>query len=244
MTPAEMLSFWETGSRLSPLDRGVLAAQVAGVPASQAADLPLGERNRALARLYREHFGRALKGFTQCVECGEKLEFDFDLQQVADAPPLKASEPVVVGRWKFRLPTSRALAMALNGGEETAAGERLLAHCLEEPAGAGLDWGESGQGLSEAPPGWSEEEMTAIEEKLSEADLLAEILIGFKCPECGADFEDALDLGSFLWSEVEDAARQLFDDIHLLASAYGWTEDEVLQLSAMRRDAYVRRVLG
>jgi hypothetical protein len=66
MTPAEMLSFWETGSRLSVLDRGVLAMQVAGVPASQAADLPLGERNRILARLYREHFGGALEGFTQC----------------------------------------------------------------------------------------------------------------------------------------------------------------------------------
>ncbi|MGA3129742.1 MAG: hypothetical protein ABSD59_03010 [Terracidiphilus sp.] len=237
MTSAEMLSFWETGSRLSPLDRGVLAAQMVGVPASQAADLPLGERNRALARLYREHFGGALKGFTQCTECGEKLEFDFDLQQVVDAPPLKASEAVVVGRWKFRLPTSRALAMALNGGEETAAGDRLLAQCLAEPAGTDPSW-------SEAVPGWSEEEMAAIEEKLAEADALAEILIGFKCPECGAAFEEVLDLGSFLWSEVEDAARQLFDDIHLLASAYGWTEDEVLQLSAMRRDAYVRRVLG
>jgi len=36
----------------------------------------------------------------------------------------------------------------------------------------------------------------------------------------------------------------LLDDIHLLASAYGWTEDEVLRLSPMRREAYVRRVLG
>ncbi len=229
MTAAEMLSFWETGSRLSPLDRGVLAAQVAGVPASQAADLPLGERNRVLAQLYREHFGSALEGFTQCTECGEKLEFHFDVRQVADAPAREAGNLVVVGRWKFRLPTSRALALALNSGEEASAGQRLLVQCLEEPAGA---------------VGWSEEEMAAIEEKLAEADSLAEILIAFKCPQCGADFEDALDLGSFLWSEIENSARQLFDDIHLLASAYGWTEDEVLRLSSMRREAYVRRILG
>jgi hypothetical protein len=230
MTPAEMLSFWETGSRLSPLDRGVLATQVAGVPASQAADLPLGERNRVLARLYREHFGGALDGFTQCTECGEKLEFHFDLEPVADSPPIEASHPVVVGRWKFHLPTSRALAMALTSGEEASAGYRLLAHCLTEPAGA--------------DPGWSEEEMLAIEESLAAADSLAEILIGFQCPECGAGFEDALDLGGFLWSEIENSARQLFDDIHLLASAYGWTEDEVLRLSSLRREAYVRRILG
>lgn len=230
MTPAEMLSFWETGNRLSALDRSVLAAQVAGVPANQAADLPLGERNRVLARLYLEHFGDALEGYTQCAECGEKLEFHFDLHQVADAPTLEASELVVVGRWKFRLPTSRALAMAINGGEEATAGHRLLAQCLEEPG--------------DAAPGWSEEEMAAIEEKLAEADSLAEIQIGFKCPACGANFEEALDVGSFLWSEIESAARLLFDDIHLLASAYGWTEDEVLRLSPMRREAYVRRVLA
>jgi hypothetical protein len=230
MTPAEMLSFWETGSRLSVLDRGVLAMQVAGVPASQAADLPLGERNRILARLYREHFGGALEGFTQCTECGEKIEFHFDVRQVADSPPLEASSPIVAGGWKFHLPTSRALAMALNGGEEASAGHRLLAHCLAEPVGAA--------------PGWSEEDMAAIEEKLAEADSLAEIQIGFECPGCGAGFEDALDLASFLWSEIETSARQLFDDIHLLASAYGWTEDEVLRLSSMRREAYVRRVLG
>jgi hypothetical protein len=237
MTPAEMLSFWETGSRQSPLDRGVLALQAAGVPASQAADLPLGERNRILARLYCEHFGGVLEGFTQCTECGEKLEFNFDVRQVADAPPLEVSDLVVVGRWRFRLPTSRALAMALNGGEEASAGHRLLVQCLDEPAVADPDW-------SEAVSSWSEEEMAVIEEKLAEADSLAEIQIAFKCPDCGADFEDALDLGSFLWSEIETASRQLLDDIHLLAAAYGWTEDEVLRLSSMRREAYVRRVLG
>jgi hypothetical protein len=230
MTPSEMLSVWEEGSRLSLLDRGLLAVQIGGVPATVAADLPLGERNRALAQLYRQHFGRTINGFTQCTRCGEKLEFNFDVQQVADAPPLEAAEPVVVSSWKFRLPTSRSLAAALNSGQAATAEYRLLAQCLEEPA--------------EVIPDWSEEELATIEQRLSEADSLAEILIGFECPECGANFEDALDLGSFVWSEIEDSARELFDDIHVLASAYGWTEDEVLRLSSTRRRAYVRRLVG
>jgi uncharacterized protein (UPF0212 family) len=230
MTPATTLSIWEAGSRLSPLDRGLLAVQVAGVPAPQAADLPLGERNRTLAKLYSEHFGSTINGFTQCTHCGEKLEFNFDVQQVADAPPVDAQETVVVGKWKFHLPTSRSLADALNGGEAASAAQRLLAHCLAEPV--------------ENDPGWSEEEMAMIEEKLSDADSLAEILIGFECPECGASFEEALDLGSFVWSEIEDSARQLFDDIHVLAAGYGWTEDDVLRLSSARREAYVRRLVG
>jgi hypothetical protein len=230
MTPTETLSIWEEGSRLSLLDRGLLAVQVAGVPASMAADLPLGERNRALAQLYRQHFGRTINGFTQCTRCGEKLEFNFDVQQVAEAPPLEVAEPVVVGNWRFRLPTSRSLAAALTGGQPATAEHRLLAHCLDQPV--------------ETIPDWTQEELDVIEQRLSEADSLAEILIGFQCPECGASFEDALDLSGFVWSEIEDSARELFDDIHLLASAYGWTEDEVLRLSSMRRQAYVRRLVG
>lgn len=230
MTAAEMLSVWETGSGLTPLDRGVLSVQLAGVPWSEAADLPLGERNRELAKLYREHFGDTLNGFTECVQCGEKLEFDFDLEQIAEAPALELQDFVTVGRWKFRLPTSRTVAAALNGGDVATADRRLLEQCLAEP--------------EEGVPTWSAAEISVIEERLSEADSLAEILIHFDCPECGASFEETLDLGSFLWSEIEDSARRLFDEIHLLASSYGWTEEEVLRLSSRRREAYVRRVLG
>jgi hypothetical protein len=230
MTPAQMLSVWETGSELSPLDRGLLAVQTAGVTWSEAADLSLGERNRALAQFYREHFGSTLNGLTECVQCGEKLEFDFDLRQVTDAPSLEAQDVVAVGAWRFRLPTSRAVAAALNGGDLATAHDRLLEHCL-------VTSGESA-------PTWSDGEIAIIEEALSNADSLAEILIKFKCPECGAIFEDALDLGTFLWCEIEDSAGQLFDEIHVLASSYGWTEEKVLGLSSRRREAYVRRVLG
>lgn len=230
MTAAEMLSVWEAGSGLSPLDRGVLGVQLTGVPWSDAADLPLGERNRALARLYREHFGDTLNGFTKCARCGEELEFDFDLQQVAEAPAPNVEDFVTVGRWRFRLPTSRTVAAALTAGDAAMAHHRLLEQCLAN----------SDQGVS----GWSEAELSVIEEKLSDADSLAEILIHLQCPECGTSFEDALDLSSFLWAEIEESARRLFDEVHLLASSYGWTEEEVLQLSSMRREAYVRRVLG
>jgi hypothetical protein len=34
----------------------------------------------------------------------------------------------------------------------------------------------------------------------------------------------------------------LFDDIHLLAQAYGWSEGEILALSPARRSAYLARV--
>ena len=41
---------------------------------------------------------------------------------------------------------------------------------------------------------------------------------------------------------LDVAAGRLMRDIHLLASAYGWTEAEVLSLSAWRRQAYLDMV--
>jgi hypothetical protein len=38
------------------------------------ADWPLGRRNRALAELRCATFGRWLRGWTACEQCGEKLE--------------------------------------------------------------------------------------------------------------------------------------------------------------------------
>ena len=51
-----------------------------------------------------------------------------------------------------------------------------------------------------------------------------------------------LDIGSFVWAEIESRARRLLWEVHTLASAYGWSEAETLSLSAARRASYMRMV--
>ena len=41
---------------------------------------------------------------------------------------------------------------------------------------------------------------------------------------------------------MEAHARRLLLDVHQLASAYGWSEMEILSLSATRRNAYLEMV--
>jgi hypothetical protein len=231
MTQSEMLALWEAGQGLAPLDRAVLAARATSRNAEgNAADWPLGMRNRVLARLHCAQFGGVLCGFTRCRECGEQLEFNFDARTVAEARPQQSEQCITVGKWLFRLPTSRILAVAAGEVSEQAATRRLLSECW---AGA-------------EPPAieWTDEDVQVIEERLAEADPFAEIQLHFDCPGCSTSFDENLDLGTFVWADIDDYALRTLREIHALASAYGWSESEILSLSPARRAAYLEMVLA
>jgi len=77
---------------------------------------------------------------------------------------------------------------------------------------------------------------------MAAADPLAEILLHFDCPACNEPFDESLDLTSFIWAEIERKAQSLLGDVHTLASAYGWSEPEILNLTPGRRAAYIAMV--
>jgi hypothetical protein len=79
---------------------------------------------------------------------------------------------------------------------------------------------------------------------MAEADPLAEVLVDHSCSACGGAFTADLDVGSFVWAELQARARRLMKEVDLLARAYGWTETEVLALSERRRAAYLELARG
>jgi hypothetical protein len=82
----------------------------------------------------------------------------------------------------------------------------------------------------------------AVEEAMSAADPGAELMIGLLCPACGSAWEDVLDPALFVWVATEDTARHLVADVAELASAFGWSEHEILALPATRRRLYLEAV--
>jgi rubredoxin len=231
---ADFLSLWEKGRALHPLDQGLLAIHAAFPEASEkAADWPLGRRNRALAELHCFYFGHALAGWTSCPQCGEKLEFKMDGRALLEQARPHQAEPIVVHGNTFRLPTSRDLAHVAEERDALADRDtpavRLLRACL-------MDGGE------DVEKTWSEEELEEAGEKMAAADPLAEIVVNFQCPVCEGACQETLDLPRFLWAELEALARRLVMEVHTLASAYGWTESEILSLSDARRRLYLEMV--
>jgi hypothetical protein len=237
LTQADFLALWERGKTLHPLDWGLLAVHAANseAPPDSAADWPIGRRNRALAEMRLACFGPALRGWTFCRQCAEKLEFQLDGRLLAESQVPAPGETVVVNERTFRLPTSRDLAKIAAEHDPIAAAMLLLGRCRVDGRATAED--------QEAPTTeWTEEDIDAVGEKMALADPLAEIMLHFDCPACGTSFEESLDLPTFLWGEIEARAQRLLLAVHTLAMAYGWNEAEILSLNAARREFYLEMV--
>ena len=59
------------------------------------------------------------------------------------------------------------------------------------------------------------------------------------CPACGHDASITFDVVSYLWNEIDEWAKRVLVEVHVLAAAYGWSERDVLALSPRRRRLYL-----
>lgn len=62
------------------------------------------------------------------------------------------------------------------------------------------------------------------------------------CPSCNHGWHALFDIVSFFWSEIQSWASRIMREVHLLASAYGWRETDILAMSPLRRRLYLEMV--
>lgn len=230
LSAAQLLSVWEHGARRHPLDRALLLFAVAepGLAPDALADAPLGACNAALMRLRRDCFGAAIPAWSDCPACGERMSFELDLAQLPTMTPVP--DVVEVEGHRFRCPGARQLAALADCPDAAEAARRLLLSCIADEAQAPADNAMLDQLLVHA------------EHAIEAADPWADVAVDYQCPACGHAGEAAFDIASYLWEEIEAHASRLLDEVHLLASSYGWPEDEILALGDLRRAAYLARV--
>lgn len=220
----ECLALVEQGVTRHPLDRPLLLAAVAD-PDVAWADRPLGVRDARLIALRCEWFGRWLDAVVDCAHCGQPLSLRVDLEAMGRCAP-QAEAPVACGGMHFRLPTSRDLAFAAGcDGAEEATGALL-----------------SRLAIGDCDDAWSDERVAAIEAALEAADPLAQIMLDMACEHCGERFAAPLDIGAVFWDELTSHTARIVEDVHALATAYGWNEHEILAMSPSRRALYRRRI--
>ena len=220
---------------MPPAQRAVALAEAssadqAGPP---AADLPLGDRDHRLMLLRCQLFGTQVCGVDSCRECRAVLEVPFDLGSLA-AGHTAAAEQVSVSFGdtvlRCRVLTTADLIAAAEGSDLRGG---LLARCV-------TDTGEDGRErpVLDLPAPAIAEVMSA----LSAADPLADVRLAVTCGECGHHWDTAFDIASFLWAEICAAVERMLGDVHVLASAYGWSEAEVLAVGPRRRQYYLEAV--
>ncbi len=246
LTASEWLKVWERGQALGALERTLLllAAAEPEMSVDALAELPLGACNARLLELRERTFGRTLTSVATCPQCGTRLEAELDsseLRAVHRETPF-APIPFAVDRYRvqFRLPSTADLAVAAEADMQ-AARRMLLERVIVEP-----DVSELATGGAEAPgaSGLPPFVLDAIAARMAEADPLASIRLALTCAHCGHAWEAALDIAAFLWDELDAWAQRILREVHTLASAYGWSEREILALSPQRRQAYLELVGG
>ncbi|MFF8846596.1 hypothetical protein ACF08N_28425 [Streptomyces sp. NPDC015127] len=239
MGPTELLAVWEAGLAQPAGERSLLLHRAAR-PAATADELlsvPVGEREADLFALRRALFGERMQVRVECGACGEAMEFDLDASVLTRRGALP-DEPLRVadGEWvvEFRLPTVAGLAAAATASRPDEARRRLVTDCTVRA----LRGGEpvASDELAALLPQSVEK---LIAERAAEADPTADVTLNVACPECGEATPAELDITSYLWTELDTWARDLMLDVHLLASAYGWSEPEILALSPLRRRYYL-----
>jgi hypothetical protein len=238
LTASELLHFWEEGCECPPAERALLLLGRAcpeDDPEALAA-LPIGRLDARLLTLREWIFGPDLTGMTSCPECGERLELDFTVADVrAGPPPPAADELDVVSSGyhvTFRLPVSMDL-QEMRGLDAGAARARLMDACL---LGARRD------GAACSLDALPDPVLAAVVRRMDELDPQADVHTAVICPACGHGWPATFDIASFFWMEIEAWARRILLDVHTLATAYSWSEVEILALSPRRRQLYLEMV--
>jgi hypothetical protein len=240
LSPAELLDIWDRGQGRHPVDRALLLLAAARNGDGGEPDaLPLGEANRRLLELRARAFGPRLEVRVDCPACGERLELSLETADLASPapPPPDPSSDVLLERdgWRvaFRLLTPADLRAAAARGGEDAVRAALVRLSVREAA-------RDGEAVD--PAALPDDVLAAVGARLLESDPLAEMLLEMACPACATTWEAPLEPADFLWAELEAEASRLLREVHALASAYGWTEPQVLALPPQRRRAYLEMV--
>ena len=232
MSSAGALDLWETGLSMTPAARAVMLLGATGL--DDIDSLPVGTRDVALLQAYCHGRG-AMAAVADCPQCGTTVDLDLDVDAFAalDEPVPSVVVEQQEHRVVARIPTAADLAGLDPAARPSELARRLIARCVIEATCAGRP----------VDPADLPEDVTAvIEAALEQADPASDIRLTLSCPECSASWLEEVDPVRFAWSAVEADARRLATDVHTLAHAYGWSEEEILRLSPFRRHLYLSAV--
>lgn len=222
----QLLDGWDSvRGEAMPVRAAALASLAGDVPLSEVMRWSIARRDVALFDLRARVFGDSLDAVVRCPACDEQLEMQLaisGIRPVEDIPPGSGVDriEVLVGnrRVPCRLPNTEDLIAAAACRDVAAARDALLERCVEadDP-----EVREQAAALLVSP---------------------ADVQLDLTCPSCAHGWRTPFDIASFVWRELDEWAQRTLQDIHVIASAYGWTEDQILQLSARRRQTYVEMI--
>lgn len=216
-----LLDLWERGGRGHSSLRYVPLLSYLH-PEEDHQRWPLGRRDLELFRCRSLMFGDSISCYLCCDECANEMEFSLSIKAITDKvmPPPETINVEIDGQSQVvNLPTCQDLL-------EVKSREQLLQRCI----GTGVQFDAANFEL--------------VEMAMSEGDPLANLQIGVDCPHCQHQFHAHFDISCYFWDELERWSKTTLKVVHRLASRYGWSERDILAMSAWRRRHYLELING
>lgn len=196
-------------------------------------ELPITDVEVLLLELRRLLLGDIVRGEATCpaADCGARIDVSFAIGEYVRWHAPKTSrdvEPADGEGWfklvnapvRFRLPLASD-RMAVAGKRD--ADRLLMGRCVDPP---------------ELPPRL----LARVGRVLGLlAPSLADVVQG-ACAECGATVSVYFDPQEFALRELTRESAYVYDEIHLLASRYHWTEAEIMAMPRARRMQYAAKI--
>jgi T4 bacteriophage base plate protein len=244
---AELLNIWERGTGHTPVEQALAILSIAfpQTPHETLAKLNVVQRDLCLLELRRLTFGSQINGRADCPACGQRLDLDFDIGDLpASTSVLPDLELIKLSKAEnsfhtdnyevtFRLPTSLDLSIVGKLLDQTARRQKLLEACVlsVQCDGKSLLLGDL-----------SPDAIDALIEHMSQENSISNLTLPVTCPECSATWEILFDIVSYFWGEITAWSMRLMHEVHMLATAYGWGEADILAMSARRRQGYLNLI--
>jgi len=238
---SELLDIWEQGLAQPSGRRALtlLAAACPDTPPDALARLSIGQRDGRLLRLREWTFGPQLVGLATCPGCSERLELSFSVSDIRMDPETEPAETLSLKNADyevhFRVPNSLDMEFIAASKDLTTTRHILLDRCILSAQITGKE-----KAIDQLPA----DVVDAVVEEMTKADPQADVQLALSCSSCGHQWQAIFDVMSFFWSEINVWAHRILREVHILASAYGWTETHILALSPGRRRSYMQMVSG
>jgi hypothetical protein len=187
--------------------------------------MPLGQVRYLMVRLAL-HFESDKRWITShCTQC--KKPFDFQVALAALPIVIEGNDVATVetslGTIRLRQPTAGdhvAVAALPKGKQET----ELLSRVTGQPADTAKQF--------------SDADLKIIDFALADLAPQFTTAAAASCPGCG--HMNAVPISTSDW--LADVGEGPFEDVHTIASSYGWTESEILNLPRWKRANFVQRI--
>ncbi len=237
----ELLSVWEDGYIEPPYRRAILLLSAACPEESenQLANLSIGQRDARLLILREWTFGSKLNCITECPACGERLEFAINADDIrmSDIEKQSDSHSLTLDGYDidYRLLTTVDIEKASPCMDKKSMEAALIQRCIIRARinGEEIPVGELPHDL-----------INTLISHMAEDDLQANTQLSLTCPACKHGWYALFDIVSFFWSEIQAWAARTMKEVHILASAYGWSEADILSMSPLRRRTYLGMVMS